>query len=89
MLIYIRFTTSLPITYRELNEDFLKFFQVFSRNVFDSHKIGPRVIFHQFSDTFPKLFQQLHSGYTLKPLLTNCSFHAENMQTLVFCTDLI
>ena len=29
------------------------------------------------------------AGYTIKLLLTNCSFHAENIRTLVVCTDLI
>ena len=30
-----------------------------------------------------------HGGYTIKLLLTNCSFHTENIRTLAFCTDLI
>ena len=86
MLIHIRFTASLPITCRELTEDFPRFFQIFSRKVFRfvSHKIWPRMIFHQFFDTSPKPFRQLHGGYTIKLLLTNCSFHTENIRTLAF-----
>ena len=34
-----------------------------------------------------KLFLQVQGGYTVMLLLTNCSFHAENNRTLVFCTD--
>ena len=34
VLIQLRFTASLPITYRELTEDFPKTFQIFSRDVF-------------------------------------------------------
>ena len=77
MLIHLKFTSNLPITYREFTEDFPKTSQTFSRDVFlfDSDEIGPRVIFHQFSDTSRKRFQQLHGGYTIKPLLTNCSLH--------------
>ena len=40
--------------------------------LFDSHKIGPRVIFHQFSDTSPKLFWQLNGGL----LFVRTSFHS-------------
>ena len=30
-----------------------------------------------------------HGCFTMKLLLTNCSFHTGNIRTLVFCTDLI
>ena len=42
-----------------------------------------------FSDISLEISQQLHGGYTLKLLLTNCSFHTENTWTFVFCIDLI
>ena len=40
-------------------------------------------IFLQLSENFSA------SGYTIKLLLTNCSFHTENVRTLVFGTDVI
>ena len=45
--------------------------------------------FQKFSDNFPKIYGQAHNDCTIKVLSTNCSFHTENIRTLVFCTDLI
>ena len=42
-----------------------------------------------FSDISLEIFKQLHGGYTVKLLLTNCLFHTENSWTFVFCIDLI
>ena len=42
-----------------------------------------------FSDISLEIFKQLHGGYTVKLLLTNCLFHTENTWTFVFCIDLL
>ena len=42
------------------------------------------ITFQKFSNHFPKIFWQVHGGYTIKHSLTFCSFHTENFWTLVF-----
>ena len=42
------------------------------------------LVFRKLSANSSKYFRQLHGGYTIKLLLINCSFHTENVRTLVF-----
>ena len=45
-------------------------------------------VYRKFSDSFPTIFPQVCGGYTIKILLTNCSFYTENIWTLAYCADL-
>ena len=45
--------------------------------------------FGTFTDNVPKTFREIYHGYEIKLLLTNCSFHIENIRTLVFRSDVI
>ena len=65
-LITGKFADNLPRTHRRLSESISIFVIMF---LFDSHKIGLRVIFHQFFEKFshnsPKISRHPRGGYTV------------------------
>ena len=65
------------------------FCQILIEIAFILYFIGFLRVFRELSDNIPKILQVFCYGYTIKILLTNCSFHTENIRILVFRTDVI
>ena len=77
-------TDNSPRNHRRFSENF----PTFSGNVFGLSQnwasSDNSSVFRKFSNKSPKIFWHIHGGYTIKLLLTKCSFHTENIRTLVF-----
>ena len=69
-------------------DDFPKIYKIlWECFLFDPHKYRLWMKFSEFYKNFPttcrELFKQVHGSYVVKLLWTNCSFHTENIRTLI------
>ena len=64
------------------------FCSIFIEMAFSVYSIDFLRVFQELSDNIPKILREFYCGYTINFLSTNCSFHTENIRTLVSRTDL-